>query len=155
MWNPTNMPEAHIPLLPLKVSNDFDLLLDFLRPIAMTEMKRTLMLRPVGAGVGAGVLALLAVLPEDGQQDGHVLSNRLLEEARASRNDLRAIAIAEDVRIDEEDRDHHGIRLSFEHESGDSRALLLPYIVKGRLRRRVRFAPLFAVVYEPRIWAPR
>jgi predicted nucleic acid-binding OB-fold protein len=148
------MPDAHIPLLPLKVSNDFDLLLDFLRPIAMTEMKRTLMLRPVGAAVGAGALSLLAVLPEDGPEDGHVLSNRLIGLAREQRDDYRAVAIAEDVRIDEEDRDHHGIRLSFEHESGDSRALLLPYVVKGRLRRRVRFAPLFAVVYEPRIWSP-
>jgi hypothetical protein len=144
---------------PGDVREVFDMLFDFLAPIAWQELQEQGQLVPVGAAFDESQgLHLVAVVPPKEMRDGSEIMAMLITTMREDREDKRAVAVVENVSFvhaisgDEKT----GLQFAFEHRSGTSRSFIVGYHWSGRLRRRLEFEqqPL-GVDYSPRVLAPK
>ncbi len=72
----------------------------------------------------------------------------LLRGFRDQRDELHAVALAVDGRLEDSDV----IRVDLEHRDGVAIAVLLPYVIKRGLRRHIEYGTLSAVPRDPEVW---
>ena len=128
---------------------DLDGLLNAALPFAQQMLDKNGEFYPFGASVALdGKHAMVAAEPGQGEhpKSDEVLA-LLLDGIRAQRQELRAVALAADVRVDGGD----AVRVELEHRDGHALAVLLPY-KKKRLGRGIEYGALRAGAAARRVW---
>jgi hypothetical protein len=141
-WRDTATPQAQ---------DDLDRLLELTLPFAQQQLTQHGEFFPFAAAVDAdGAPTLVSADPAavgDRPASTEVLDH-LLSGLRDRADDLRAVAVVADVRLESSD----AVRVELEHRDGQAVRVLLPYR-KKRLRRGVDYGQLAAVPGQPHIWA--
>jgi hypothetical protein len=128
---------------------DLDGLLNTTLPFAQQMLDKNGEFIPFGASATInGRVAMAAADPGQGEhpRSSDVLAT-LIESFRSTRQELRAVALVADVRVDGSD----AVRVELEHRDGHAMALLLPYKQK-RFGRGVEYGVLQAGAAGRRVW---
>lgn len=131
-----------------QAQDDLDGLLNVTLPFAQQMLAKSGEFYPFGAAVTAtGETRLVADDPvgDEHPASAEVLSS-LLAGFRATRADLRAVAVCSDVRLPDSD----AVQVELEHRDGHVMAVLLPY--KKRLGRGVEYDDLRGGTADQQVW---
>lgn len=139
-WRDSASPQAQ---------DDLDGLLNAVLPFAEQTITKHGEMYPFGAAVTAdGQVAMLATDPGSGE---HPASQDVLDAlssgARESRQELRAVAFAADVKANGWD----AIRVELEHREGTALVLLVPY-TRNRFKKTVTLGQMSGGVSDRRVW---
>jgi hypothetical protein len=139
-WRDTATPQAQ---------DDLDRMLNVALPFAQEMISKRGEFVPYGAALSAdGQARMVGSDPDEGQPaDSSVLLDLLVNGLRQQRNDLRAVAIVADVRVQ---GDGDAIRAQLEHRDGHSMTVLLPYSVGEQ--GQVEYGALSAEPTQPTVW---
>ena len=128
---------------------DLDRLVNEALPLAQETLDKSGEFYPYGVAVALdGATRMIAGDPGEGEHPASTdVIATMLEGLTRTRDELRAIAIAADVRTSASD----AIRVELEHRDGHAIAVLLPY-KKKRFRRGIEYGSLSAAASTRRVW---